>query len=188
MCEMCTGYVTSMSGKYHNSPPRNYVPLGWDDFFSLNNECQYFNNSFNSNGTTVQYADSPRDYMTSLIGNRSLAFLRNAVQGSAPFLAYIAPHASHMPATPAPWYANAPVGGGHALRTPAFNAAGTGKHWVISDLAELSPAMVAGVDMIYENRLRSLLSVDDIIGDVVALLRDAQKLDNTYFFYTSDHG
>ena len=34
------GYATSMSGKYHNAPPKNFVPNGWDDFFSLNNECQ----------------------------------------------------------------------------------------------------------------------------------------------------
>lgn len=71
-CSKDAGYVTSMSGKYHNAPPQGYVPKGWvslryrasdlrphytvtvlamqDDFFSLNNECQYFNNTFNSNG------------------------------------------------------------------------------------------------------------------------------------------
>lgn len=24
-----SGYVTSMSGKYHNAPPQGYVPKGW---------------------------------------------------------------------------------------------------------------------------------------------------------------
>ena len=109
-------------------------------------------------------------------------------QGDAPFLAYIAPHASHMPATPAPWYANAAVPGGGAPRTPAFNAPGTGKHWVLSELEELSPSMIEGVDMIYTQRLRSVLSVDDIIAEVVALLTEAGQINNTYFFFTSDHG
>ena len=109
------------------------------------------------------------------------------LQGDAPFLAYIAPHASHMPATPAPWYANTPVDGG-APRTPAFNASGTGKHWVISELAPLSDAMARGVDAIYAQRIRSLLSVDDIVRDVAELLTAAGRLNDTYFFFTSDHG
>ena len=92
-----------------------------------------------------------------------------------------------MPATPAPWYANAAVPGG-APRTPAFNAPGTGKHWVIADLEPLSPDMIAGVDSIYTQRIRSLLSVDDIVSEVVSLLAGAGELNNTFFFYTSDHG
>lgn len=33
------GYRTGLSGKYHNAPPQApHVPLGWTDWFSLNNE------------------------------------------------------------------------------------------------------------------------------------------------------
>lgn len=103
-------------------------------------------------------------------------------------MAFIAPHASHMPATPAPWYAHAAVPGGGAPRTPAFNAPGAGKHWVISELEPLSADMIVGVDAIYTQRLRSLLSVDDIVAEVVDLLTATGHLNNTYFFYTSDHG
>ena len=83
--------------------------------------------------------------------------------------------------------ANTAVSGG-APRTPAFNTSGAGKHWVISELEPLSAGMAAGVDHIYKQRIRSLLSVDDIIADVVALVTAAGRLDDTYFFYTSDHG
>lgn len=83
--------------------------------------------------------------------------------------------------------ANTPISGG-APRTPAFNASGAGKHWVISELEPLSAGMAAGVDHIYAQRIRSLLSVDDIIADVVALVTAAGRLEDTYFFYTSDHG
>lgn len=181
------GYATSMSGKYHNAPPQHFVPKGWDDFFSLNNECQYFNNSFNSNGTTVKYGHAPEDYMTALIGNRSLAFLRNALAGGRPFLAYIAPHASHMPTTPAPWYADAPLPSYKAPRTPQYNASGEGKHWVIAGQPAMSERLAAGVDNIYTLRHRALLSVDDIVRDAAALLDAAGQLDNTYWIYTSDH-
>ena len=181
------GYATSLSGKYHNAPPQRFVPKGWDDFFSLNNECQYFNNTFNSNGTHVAFGDAPADYMTSLIGNRSLAFLRNSVAAGRPFLAYIAPHASHMPTTPAPWYADAPLPSTRAPRTPQYNASGAGKHWVIDTQPAMSERLAAGIDEIFAMRHRALLSVDDIVRDVAALLRDAGRLDDTYWIYTSDH-
>jgi len=183
------GYATGFSGKYHNAPPTGYVPRGWDDFFSLNNECQYFNNTFNDNGRHVAFGDAPADYMTSLIGNRSLAFLRS-VPAAAPFFAYIAPHSSHMPTTPAPWYADAPLPSERVARTPAYNASGaaSGKHWVISELAPLTPAFEEAIDGIFALRHRNLLSVDDIVRDVAAELRASGRLDDTYFIYTSDHG
>ena len=184
------GYRTSMSGKYHNAPPQRFVPKGWDDFFSLNNECQYFNNSFNSNGTTVRFGDAPSDYMTSLIGNRSLAFVANALAAGAPFLAYIAPHASHMPTTVAPWYLDAPLPSTRAPRTPQYNASGEGKHWVIEGQPPipLGGALEAGIDEIFAARHRALLSVDDIVRDVAALISGAGRMDDTFFIYTSDHG
>lgn len=57
------GYQTGFSGKYHNAPPEGYVPRGWDDFFSLNNECQYFNNTFNSNGKKVSFGNAPSEWV-----------------------------------------------------------------------------------------------------------------------------
>ena len=182
------GYTTSMSGKYHNAPPQKFVPKGWSDFFSLNNECQYFNNTFNDNGKHVVFGDAPTDYMTSLIGNRSLTFLRGALAASQPFLAYIAPHASHMPTTPAPWYAEAPLPSYAAPRTPQYNTSGEGKHWVLAGQPPMSQRLAEGVDAIYTARHRALLSVDDIVRDVAALLSSHGELDNTYWFYTSDHG
>ena len=146
------------------------------------------NNTFNSNGTTLRFGDKPEDYMTSLIGNRSLAFLANAVAAGDPFLAYIAPHASHMPTTVAPWYVDAPLPTTRAPRTPAYNASGAGKHWVIAELPPLTPEFEAGIDEIFAMRHRALLSVDDIVRDVAELLTAAGRMDDTYFLYTSDHG
>jgi N-acetylglucosamine-6-sulfatase len=182
------GYLAGLSGKYHNAPPQGFVPKGWSDFFSLNAECLYFNNSFNDNGKTVHFGDAATDYMTALIGNRSLAFLSGAIAAKSPFLAYIAPHAPHMPAEPAPWYANASLPSYIAPRTPQYNASGVGKHWVIADQEPITDVLEAGIDDIFRRRHRALLSVDDIVREVVALLEGAGRLDNTYFIYTSDHG
>jgi arylsulfatase A-like enzyme len=43
-------------------------------------------------------------------------------------------------------------------------------------------------DALYRNRLRSLQSVDDMIGDLTNTLRQSGRLDNTYFIFTSDNG
>jgi N-acetylglucosamine-6-sulfatase len=170
------------------SRPRDFVPLGWSDFFSLNAECLYFNNTFNDNGKTVAYGDAPADYMTSLIGNRSLTFLNQAIAADKPFLAYIAPHAPHMPATPAPWYENATLPSYSAPRTPQYNASGEGKHWVVAEQEPLTDVLGAGIDDVFRRRHRALLSVDDIVREVVGLLESSGRLSTTYIIYTSDHG
>ena len=41
---------------------------------------------------------------------------------------------------------------------------------------------------IFKNRWRTLMSVDDVIGAVVAECEALGVGDNTYFFFTSDHG
>ena len=191
------GYATALHGKYHNEPPTRYTPHGYNDFFVLLDECNYMNNTWVINdgpGGRPRQALLP-GYMTSNIGNRSLAWLASAAAnasapGGAPFMLYIAPHAPHMPTSPAPWYADAPLPGGErAPRTPAYNASGAGsKQWVIGELAPLGGAMAAHIDNIYALRHRALLSVDDIVAGVVETLRAAGALEDTYIVYTSDHG
>ena len=44
------------------------------------------------------------------------------------------------------------------------------------------------VDILYQDRLETLLSVDDLVDEVVTTLQTAGILDNTYIFYNSNHG
>ena len=46
-------------------------------------------------------------------------------------------------------------------------------------------AVIAGV---FQNRWRTLMSVDDVISDVIELCEELGVANNTYFFYSSDHG
>jgi len=41
---------------------------------------------------------------------------------------------------------------------------------------------------IFKNRWRTLMSVDDLIADVISTVEELGLLDSTYFFYSSDHG
>ena len=52
----------------------------------------------------------------------------------------------------------------------------------------LNETAIKWIDQLYKDRLRSLLSIDDIIGAVVEYLTSNDLLNNTYVIYTSDHG
>ena len=150
----------------------------------------YFGNSFNVNGTMKTVG--PDVYLTNVIGNASLAWLADAAAaaaaGGAPFFAYIAPHAPHVPATPAHEYENAPLASETAPRVPSWNYATQHHHWLVSEKAPLSPALVNFSDQLFARRLRATMSVDDIVAAVYALLRKTGMIENTYVIYSSDHG
>lgn len=160
---------------------------GFNSSVVLCSELTYYNNTWNINGTINETSDSPEDYMTSVIGNRSVEFIENSLIAKRPFFAYIGPHAPHYPATPAPWYENeypnytAPI-------TSNYNYTSPKHHYIIRTQPYLNSEDRDNIDLLYQHRLRSLLSVDDIVKDVVALLEDYDQLSNTYIIWTSDNG
>ena len=200
------GYQTALVGKYVNvmTPlcpkdgsdgvvPRGFSPADGDLFFAMCTEA-YYNMTWVVNGKQRTTGDAPADYMQAIIGNASLPWLSaaaaRAAAGGAPFFAFLTPHAPHLPATPAPWHADAPLPSKQAPRPPSFNAGSRGKSWnVVEDGATpFSAATAAGIDLHFRNRQRTLLSVDDFVRDVFAALEAAAVLDNTFVIATSDHG
>ena len=198
------GYAVSQLGKWYNDEPSfctpGYVPA-WklpqggaaaaaSDAFLLCEEGVYFGNSYNANGRIVR--SGPTDYMTAVLGNRSLAFLRNATtaQPALPWVQYIGFHAPHLPATPAPWHAGAPVPFPTAPRTPAWNVGWEGKHFVVDNGLDkpMSAGLINGSDTLHAQRLRTLMSVDDFIGAALGLLEASGALNSTHVVFTSDHG
>ena len=92
------------------------------------------------------------------------------------------------PATPAVWHANE-FNDSQAPRTPNYNVQSSDKVDWIAVNPKLYGDAVDSIDQQYRDRLRSLLSVDDMIADIFELLRQHQGvLDNTYVLFTSDHG
>jgi N-acetylglucosamine-6-sulfatase len=191
-------YTIGQIGKWYNEEPTfcvaNYTPA-WhtgpnDTSFLLCNECTYFSNRFNDNGALVDYGKEPEDYMTSVLGNKTIAWLDVVTDGTNPWFGLITPHAPHLPATPAPWYADAEVPGVGAPRTPNWNTGWEDKHFLIDNKVDkpMSQALINGSDALWASRLRSLLSVNDILRDALALLERKNALDNTYVIMSSDHG
>ena len=200
------GYVVGQFGKYWNGGEgaaglfcsRNYTPSWFDpapdsgdDLLLLCQEGTYFGNLYNDRGADVTRGTAPADYMTSVLGNRTLDFLRNATSRSdgRPWAAYFAPHAPHLPATPAPWHADAPVPA-HAPRPANWNVGWQDKHFQVDNGVDkpMSQALINASDNLHAARLRTLMSVDDSLRDILALLDATGAAQNTVVVLTSDHG
>ena len=183
------------SGKYYNGygdfcEKNVHVPADWSYINAMCNDNDYFGNRFNVNGTMATVGEEV--YLTNVIGNASLSWLSSLVakDPSAPFFAYIAPHAPHVPATPAHEYENAPLPAGQELapRTPNWDTAPADHHWLVSEKAPLTPALVNFSDSLHARRLRSTMSVDDVVSAVFDFLRANALLDDTIVIYSADHG
>ena len=61
-----------------------------------------------------------------------------------------------------------------------------GKHGIIPSQPMITREAAEIVTDVFKNRWRTLMSVDDLIGDVVALCEDLDVADSTYFFFSSD--
>jgi N-acetylglucosamine-6-sulfatase len=190
------GYRTSMAGKYYNQEDafcgeNLHAPKGYSDLFVMCQEERYFNipyaNCTDGVCNTVPTGDAPTDYVTAQVGNHSLSFITKALADGVPFYSYVSLHAPHLPATPAPWYADAIVPS-RAPRTPNWNTGMAGKHYQVATNTPMNEWLIAASDNLYADRLRALMSVDDVIGALFAELRTAGALDNTYVVYSSDHG
>lgn len=168
-----------------------HVPPQFDSIFAFCVDSKYYNISYNKDGKMVQTGDAPSDYMTSQIGNASTAWIAKAAQGSAPLFAYIGTHAPHVPATVSDWYMHAPLPATVAPRTPNWNLDSPTKAFPVSGQPDMTTnGLAEASDEHFQRRLRSLMSVDDIVTAVVAELSAAGPgvLANTYLVFTSDHG
>eukprot|EP00039_Didymoeca_costata_P016148 m.285816 g.285816 ORF g.285816 m.285816 type:complete len:386 (-) comp16343_c0_seq12:1048-2205(-) len=54
--------------------------------------------------------------------------------------------------------------------------------------AMITPKAAEVITGIFKDRWRTLMSVDDVIADVIQTCKDIGVDDNTYYFYSSDHG
>ncbi|XP_064600043.1 N-acetylglucosamine-6-sulfatase-like [Liolophura sinensis] len=188
------GYNTFFSGKYLNQygfPQTGgvqHVPPGWDWWVGLVGNSRYYNYALSVNGTMEKHGkDYEKDYLTDVIHRRGIEFLNYQTEND-PFFMMLSTPACHAPFTPAPQYAKN-FSDLKAPRNGSYNVHGTDKHWLIR--AAKSPMSQESVDMAddaFRNRWRTLLSVDDMVEDVVNTLQQKGLLDNTYIFFTGDNG
>ncbi|XP_066996820.2 N-acetylglucosamine-6-sulfatase [Anabrus simplex] len=186
------GYTTFYAGKYlnqygkHGAGGPEHVPPGWDWWIGLVGNSRYYNYTLSVNGTARRYSS---DYLTDVIRDYSLDFLRQKRVMKGKFLMVLATPAPHAPFTPVPKYLNR-FKNVKAMRTPNFNIPGhMEKHWLLRmKPSPLPDSMLPTLDSIYHHRWETLLSVDDLVEAVIKQLNSMELLSNTFVIFTSDHG
>jgi N-acetylglucosamine-6-sulfatase len=198
------GYAVGLFGKFVNNvaDPWGQAPQGFDAWMA-NGGGDYLNPAFGVKNlrafSGVEDGDHvvfQGEYTTAVVGNMSSAWIRHvhATRPSAPFFAYVAPKAVHEPFNPAPWYAEHwdPSWPKREPRPPnVWNATAADRadhHGNIATQPMLTAEAAEVITGVFRNRWRCLLSVDDVIEAVVSTVDSIGELDQTYFFYTSDHG
>jgi arylsulfatase A-like enzyme len=185
------GYRTALIGKYLNgygTDDPSYVPLGWDEWYAKPGRFEYYDYELNENGQLVSYGSEEGDYLTDVLSGHANDFVRRASSEGRPFFAYVAPTAPHSPAIPAERHEGV-FSGAEAPRTPSFGEEDVSDKpaWV-QDLEPGSQQETSRIDKRYQDRLESMLAVDEMVASLLQGLEDAGELDNTYLFFTSDNG
>jgi N-acetylglucosamine-6-sulfatase len=204
------GYRVGHLGKFlngygvHNLDPRE-VPPAFDDWHGSVDPTtyDYFNFTLNDNGRLNPHGvhGGQHVYQTDLYSERASQLIDGYAASDQPFyltVAFVGPHHG-FPTEP-----DDPIG----LRTPAvaprhrdqfagvplpqppnFNEADVSdKPATIRRRPPLTPERVAQIQEAYQQRLESLLSVDDAVARIMSALERTGELGRTLVIFTSDNG
>lgn len=185
------GYTTGYFGKYLNKYNGNHIPQGWDEWCGLVRNSRFYNYTLNVNGNKVRHGwDYTKDYFPDLITNDSLAFFRQSKQRQPhrPILMVMSYPGPHGPEDSAPQYADL-FFNVTTHHTPAYDyAPNPDKQWILQVTDRMEPVHKKFTDLLMTKRLQTLQSIDEAIERLYYELDSLGELDNTYIFYTSDHG
>jgi N-acetylglucosamine-6-sulfatase len=204
------GYVTGHIGKYLNGYGKvdsTAIPPGYTEWYGSLGESayDYYNYFMNQQGRVVFHGSTPGQYQSDFYTAKAVDFItrrgRTAAAGGKPFflfVTYLAPHwgytvepgdpLSLQTAVPAPRHKGR-FAGQSLPASPAFNEADmSDKPASMRSRVPLTPAQVSDLQVAYQQRLESLLAVDEGVGRIINALQGVGVLQNTLVIYTSDHG
>jgi len=198
-----SGYRTVHLGKFLNGYGRDAtppVPPGWSEWYGSVDPSTYrfFNYTLNENGTLHTYAGS---YQTDLYASKAVDLVGRLAAATQPFflsVAFLAPHngqprdgddpANLGTPSPAPRHRNR-FAAEPLPQPPSFNEADVSdKPAAVRRRAGLGPRRVTAERELYQQRLESLLAVDEAIGRIVDAVRTSGELGRTLIVFTSDNG
>jgi N-acetylglucosamine-6-sulfatase len=182
------GYQTKHIGKYLNGYHDLYKPLGWDEWFTLQGAPPTTQYTVASSAEDTGKTITMEDHSTDLYADQASDFIRRSHANPEPFFVVVDTLAPHGPPEVADRYQNSFVD--TPLPRPAnFNELDVTDNpkWVQS-YPRFSQDVINGIRDRYRWRLRSMLSVEDLLNQTIATLRETGELDNTYIFFTSDNG
>jgi arylsulfatase A-like enzyme len=180
------GYFTGLIGKYTNDygvDPNDPFPscfswgaLCWKTFYKY---IAPF--TLNENGTHVTYNNG--EYITDILGQRCLDFFNAAANAGKPFFLEYWPNACHGPHDPSPQYAGT-VDPEWMFIPPSFNVN------IVNGVQHtpLTPDQIAAVKQTWAQRIETLRSVDDTVGQILSYLTLHGLIATTHILFTSDNG
>lgn len=190
------GYRTALLGKYMNGYHPNdtqggtapYVPPGWTEWYVAGNGYGEYDYNLNENGRLVRYGRRPQDYLTDVLANKGIEFIKRAAGSRQPFFVEISTFAPHGPFIPAPRHAGL-FSGLKAPRPASFNEADVSDKpsWLRSR-PRLGPPAIRRIDAGYRDRVRMVQSVDELVGRIRTTLKDLGRDRDTYLVFGSDNG
>jgi len=194
------GYETAFIGKWHMLPRLSDPRPGFDYWLSFKGQGVYIDPALNENGVEFQ----AQGYMTDLLTDYALRWLRQPRE--KPFCLIISHKAAHAPFIPAERHKDT-FSTAELPKPPNFDDTFEGKpEWLrrlilcgmrrsewracegepIPDSIPPSEWNNKHVDFL--NYLRTLLAVDEGLGSLLHELANFNKLDDTFFVFTSDNG
>ncbi len=195
-----SGYETAHIGKIHMAHKRgkDHIRPGFDYWFSFIGQGQYFNPHINDNGKEMQL----KGYITDILTEKTIDWLENKRDPEKPFSINLWHKAVHEKHLPAPRHRNLyrdkklpePPYGMHKetfkgkpewQRRKKF-----GFKWNEDDKVPKVLKEKKWPINKYKNMqlLRSLLAVDESLGEVLKTLEKIGELENTVIIYSSDNG
>lgn len=175
------GYRTSIFGKFLNEWDVRDDPPFFDKWsIYKHNSGIYHGGSYSVNGKIKKIEQYGTDYLA----DKAVDFIQDSERSdSKPWLMYVTPNAPHPPAQPKNKYMNASVPGWNG--NPAVFE---------KDLSD-KPQYVRVQDVSFqegrqfrEKQIRSLMSVDDLVGRVFKKMRRLDENRDTIAIFASDNG
>src|SRR5215218_1769444 len=200
------GYHTVHLGKYLNGYGRarpTEVPAGWSEWYGSTDPQTYrfYNYRLNENGRLLNYGTGAANYQTDVYNRKAVELVRRLAPGSKPFflsVAFLAPHSGGPrdpddPAnqsTPSPAARHRNAFANQPLPTPpSLNEADVSDNpAAIRNRRLIPPARLNAIRENYQQRLESLLAVDEAVRDILSALDATGVLGRTYVIFTADNG
>lgn len=193
------GYRTMMIGKYLHGRMNPIGVPGWDDLHICFGGNYYATSRYSSRLPKAdrRRATAETDYRTVVEADEAVWMIeqqdkRNRDSGiDEPFFLYIAPLAPHKPAGKTRMVQEDYQELGKKIRlpnTPDFNEADVSDKPVHLQAPKLTVEEVKSMNEEFRLRVLATKSVDDMVGRIRDVLRETEFDQNTYLFFTSDHG
>jgi len=193
-----SGYETAFVGKWHMGNDDTPRP-GFDRWVSFKGQGTYLNPDFNEDGISVKASG----YITDILSSYAVEFIKR--RHDKPFLIYLAHKAIHPEVMqhgdgsvnladaelfiPAERHRNLYAGKTIPHR-PNYKRAPEGKPALQRRIGDLPPlgAATATRDESILGRQRSLMAIEEGVGNILKALKETGQLDNTILVLAGDNG